>query len=229
MVDRKFQQILPKINLQNKGMIPAVPMGGHFKYLGKVSDSKSLNSVPKEEIETKLKNMLGKTSFLKVRCQTKLKTFSMYVPSQFNFELKIYKFTDAFLSGIVDRLCTRYIREWLEFPPSSCVTEWASSSINYCGLGIPTFAQRAARMSITRRHLLQTSKNLSIRDLWEVTGKPNARADSLLDNSDLRKASAILRDVQAKESIDNFLGLKSQGIMTKTVIESVLPKNIQLW
>src|SRR6266516_4825148 len=78
-------------------------------------------------------------------------------------------------------------------------------------------------------HLLHSSKNLSIRDLWEVTGKSNVRVDSLLNNNDLRKASAILRDVQAKESIDHLLGLKSQGIMTKTVIESVLPKNIQLW
>ena len=41
----------------------------------------------------------------------------MYVPSQFNFELKIYKFTDAFMSGVIDRLCTSHIREWFEFPP----------------------------------------------------------------------------------------------------------------
>src|SRR3989442_15471203 len=74
----------------------------------------------------------------------------MYVPSQFNFELKIYKFTDAFLSGTVDRLCTRYIREWLEFPLSSCVSEWASAPTNFCGLGIPSFAQRAARMGLIR-------------------------------------------------------------------------------
>jgi len=210
MVDRRFQQILPKINLQNKGMIPAVPMGGHFKYLGKVFDFKSLNSVPKEEIETKLKNMLGKISSLKVRCQTKLKIFSMYVPSQFNFELKIYKFTDAFLSDTIDRLCTSHIREWLEFPPSSCVTEWISSPINFCGLGIPTFAQRAARMALTRRHLLQTSKNPSIRELWDASRGPNILTDSLLDNRDLNMASRILKDNQTRESLSHFLGLKSQ-------------------
>src|SRR6266516_917781 len=64
-------------------------------------------------------------------CQTKLEIFSRYVPAQFNFELKIYNFTDAFLSGTIDRLCTSHIREWLEFPPSSCVTEWASSPTIY--------------------------------------------------------------------------------------------------
>src|SRR6266516_2458631 len=229
MLERKFQQILPKINLQGKGIIPAVPLGGHFKYLGRIFDFSSLNSVPKKEFETKLVAILDRISSLKVRSQTKLKIFSMYVPSQFNFELKIYNFPDAFLSGIIDRLCTRHIREWLEFPLSSCVTEWASSPITYCGLGILTFAQRAARMSMTRRHLLQASKNSSIRDLWESTKGPNVLVDSILYNRSPKKATTSLKETQAKESIDHFLGLKSQGIMSKTVNESVLPKSIHFW
>src|SRR6267154_2105157 len=229
MIDRKFQQILPKINFRDKVMIPAVPMGGHFKYLGKIFDFQSLNAVPKKEFESKLVKILGKISSLRVRSQTKLKIFSMYVPSQFNFELKIYNFTDAFMSGVIDRLCTSHIREWLEFPPSSCVTEWARSPTGFCGLGIPTFAHRAARMSLTRRHLLQSSKNPSIRELWEASKGPNILVDSLLENRDLKKASTSLRDTQAKESLDHFLGLKFQGVMAKVVNETVLPKHVQLW
>ena len=229
MSNRKYQQIQPKISLSGKGLIPAVPLGGHFKYLGKLFDFQSLNAVPKEEFEAKLKKILATISSLKVRCQTKLKIFSRYVPSQFSFELKIYKFTDAFLSGTIDRLCTMHIREWLEFPPSSCVKEWVSSPINYCGLGIPSFAHRAARMALTRRHLLHTSKNPSIRELWEASKAPNVSTDSLLDNRDLRRATAILIDSQVKESLEHYLGLKSQGIMAKTVNETVLPKNIQIW
>ena len=229
MLDRKFQQILPKIYLRDKGMIPAVPLGGHFKYLGKIFDFQSLNSEPKKDFETKLKNILVKISSLKVRCQTKLKIFSLYVPSQFNFELKIYSFTDAFLSGVVDRLCTVHIREWLEFPPSSCVTEWASSPVNFCGLGIPTFAQRAARMRLTSRHLLHMSRNPSIRELWAASNGPNILVDSQLEGRDLKLASSLLRDSQAKESLDHFLGLQSQGVMAKTVNVTVLAKNIQLW
>src|SRR6267154_568895 len=131
---QKIQQILPNVNLKGKGMIRPVPLGAHFKYLGKIFDFKSLNSIPREDFESKLKRILDKISSLKIRCQTKLKIFAVYVPSQFNFELKIYNFTDAFLSGVVDRLCTSYMRDWLEFPPSSCVTEWASAPINFCGL-----------------------------------------------------------------------------------------------
>ena len=112
-------------------MIPAVPLRGHFRYLGKIFDFQALNSVPKKDFGTKMNKILVKISSLGARSQTKLKIFSVYVPSQFNFELKLYDFTDAFLSGIVDRLCTKHIREWLEFPPSSCVTEWASSPTNF--------------------------------------------------------------------------------------------------
>src|SRR5437867_13322955 len=84
-------------------------------------------------------------------------------------------------------------------------------------------------MRLTRRHLLQTSKNLSIREFWEATRGPNISVDSLLENRDLTKASAILRESQTEESITHFLGLKSQEIMAKTVNETVLPRNIQLW
>ena len=55
MSNRKYQQIQPKISLAKKGLIPAVPLGGHFKYLGKIFDFQSLNAVPKEEFEAKLK------------------------------------------------------------------------------------------------------------------------------------------------------------------------------
>src|SRR6267154_1743854 len=81
MRDRKFQQILPSINLRNKGMIPAVSLGGHFKYLGKIFAFESLNSVPKKDFEAKLDNILLKLSSLKVRSQTKLKIFSTCVIS----------------------------------------------------------------------------------------------------------------------------------------------------
>src|SRR5437899_3007815 len=228
MLDKKFQQILPKINLRDKGMIPPVPLAGHFKYLGKIFDFQALNSVPMKELETKLNKILAKMSSLRVRTQTKLKIFSLYVPSQFTFELKIYNLTDAFLSGTLDRLCTNHIREWLEFPPSSCVTEWASSPINFCGLGIPTFAQRAARLKLTRRHLLCSSKNPSIRELWEASSGPNVKIDSLLDKQSFKLASGALKNAQSNESLDHFLGLRTQGLMAKVVGETVLPKNILL-
>ena len=54
MKDGRYQQILPSIGLRDKGLIPAVTLGGHFKYLGKILDFPSLNAEPKKEFEAKL-------------------------------------------------------------------------------------------------------------------------------------------------------------------------------
>ena len=77
--------------------------------------------------------------------------------------------------------------------------------------------------------MLQSSKNQSIRNLWEETKSHNALADSLLDHNNFKLASATLRDSQTLESLNHFLGLKSQGIMAKLVNDTVLPRNITLW
>ena len=58
---------------------------------------------------------------------------------------------------------------------------------------------------------------------------PNIKGDSMLESFDFKKANTILQDFQAKESLAHILRLKFQRVMAKTVSETVLPKNIQLW
>src|SRR6267154_414788 len=52
---------------------------------------------------------------------------------------------------------------------------------------------------------------------------------SIVDSRDVKQASSVLRDSQVKDSLEHFLGLRSQGLMAKVVSESVLPKHIQPW
>ena len=228
MCKTSFQQIIPKVSL-TKGLIPAVPLGGYFTYLGKIFDFESQNANPKINIEAKLTKMLETISSLNVRSQVKLKIFARYVPTQFNFELKIYDFANNFLSGVMDNLCTKHIRKWLEFPASSCVTEWISSPIRVCGLGIPTFQHRAERLRLTKRYALMSSKNAVIRDLWAASKRANILTDSRLEEFGLNTAASSLSEFQTGKAIDHFLGLKSQGVMAKTVSETVLSKNITIW
>src|SRR5207247_7351924 len=136
---------------------------------------------------------------------------------------------DTFLSGVLDNLCSKHIRKWLEFPTSSCVTEWISSPVRFCGLGIPTFRHRAERLRLTKRHALMSSKNAVIRDLWAASKRANIITDSRLEEFGLKSAASTLGETQTKEAVEHFLGLKSQGVMAKTVNETVLPKNITIW
>src|SRR6266516_425584 len=57
----------------------------------------------------------------------------------------------------------------------------------------------------------------------------NIQVDLLLEDCDRKRAVALLRDLQTKESMEHFLGLPAQGIAAKTVASAVLPKNIQIW
>jgi len=228
MCKTKFQQILPTVALA-KGKIHSVLLEGHFKYLGKIFDFELKYTIPKQEMADKLGKMLNTLSALKIRSQTKLKIFSRYVTAQFTFELKIYNFTDTYLSSVIDKLCTFHIRKWLEFPASSCVNEWASAPIKFCGLGIPTFAHRAGRMRLTKRNALMTSKNAAIRDLWSASKRSNIIADSMLESLGRQSATTSLKNSQSNDSVSHFLGLKSQGLSAKVVSESVLTKNIASW
>ena len=159
--------------------------GWTFHQSRQVFDFDQKDTIPKKEIENKLEIILDKISSLKIRPQTKIKIFSRYVPSQFNFELKIYDFTSTFISSTLDSLCTRHIRKWLEFPASSCVTEWASSPIKFCGLGIPTFEHRAERSRLSKRNALMSSKNAAIREFWAASNHSNIKhVDHIIKHND---------------------------------------------
>src|ERR1700759_1197338 len=113
MGQTKCQQILPKVALE-KGVISAVPIGGHFRYLGKIFNFDMKDEIPKNEIKEKLEKQLQIISDLNVKSQTKLKIFSVFIPTQIIFDIKIYSFAPTFISSVIDRLCTAYIRKWLE-------------------------------------------------------------------------------------------------------------------
>ena len=206
-----FQQVLPVVALA-KGVIPAVPLGGHFKYLGRLYNFDMKDDIAKKEIEDRMGQFLTIITNLNIRVQTKLKIFSRHVPSQIMFELKIYSFAPTFISNVIDNMCTAYIRKWLECPVSSCITEWMSSPTKFCGLSIPTFAHRAERLLLAKRNALKTSKNIAIRELWSSThsAHANSEMDQRITSADYSSASKQLRDEQSSVALSHFLGLPSQ-------------------
>src|SRR5258708_27408295 len=84
-------------------------------------------------------------------------------------------------------------------------------------------------MKLTRRHTRQSSKNPSIRELWEASKAHNIKVDSRLQDKNIKQASTSLRKSQAMDSLEHFLRLKSQGLSSKVIGETVLQKNILLW
>jgi len=172
-------QILPNISVK-AGQIPPTEIGGHFKYLGKYFDFKMDGSLVKSEILTNVELLLKTTSALEIKPQTKLKIFDRFIPTQINFYLRLYNFPSTWVVEQLDALCIRHIRQWVEAPVSSCISELLVTPNRKCGMGIPSFKNRFERLQLSKRSALKTSQNESIRDLWNDTTLSNVSSDSLL-------------------------------------------------
>ena len=112
-------QILPKLSI-HAGEIHAIPVGGHFTYLGRIFDFEMKCTEGKTEIIRKtVEKYLRIITKLKLKPQTKLKIFDRFIPSQISFKLRVCNISVTWISESLDTLCLRYIRQWLETPISS--------------------------------------------------------------------------------------------------------------
>jgi hypothetical protein len=187
------------------------------------------DNLAKSEVVTKVVSLLKTISDLAVKPQIKLKIVDRFIPSQISFNLRIYNFPLTWVEGQIDALCIRYIRQWIEAPVSSCVGEWLITPTNRCGMGIPSFKNRMERLRLSKRSTLKSSRNESIRELWNETNLENVDPDSLLLSAPFNKAKTVLINSQQKEAENHLLGLPYQGKAIKVLLDCVSPKLINDW
>ena len=85
-----YTQVLPNISLST-GNIPAIPIDDHFVYLGRIYDFSLDDDLAKKSLISKMEQLLKIISDLKIRPQTKLRIFQLFIPSQFSFPLRVEK------------------------------------------------------------------------------------------------------------------------------------------
>jgi hypothetical protein len=221
-------QILPKIYIKT-GDIPAIPQGGYFKYLGRYFDFKMNDSKGKAELLEKVEKYLKTISDLRIRPQTKIKILDRYISSQISFTLRNYNFSSTWISEHLDALCIRFVRLWLESPISSCVAEWLVVPNTKCGLGVPSFKNRAERLCLSKRAALKNSNNQNIQLLWKDSTLKHVNADSLLLNNSLTAAQPILVKTQQVAAVQHFLSLEYQGKSARLITSLLSPKAIKSW
>jgi hypothetical protein len=174
--------------------------------------------------------LLKTTSSLKVKAQTKLKIFSLFIPAQISFQLRIYNFALTWVEESIDSICIRYVRDWVEAPISSCIKEWLVTPRNKCGMSIPSFRHRTERLQLGKRAALKASKNENIRCLWNDTVTKHISLDCrIISDTSAKAAISMLARDQVKIASDHFLGLSYQGLVPKSVVETVSPKSINQW
>jgi len=146
--------------------VPAVKIGGSFKYLGKIFNSNMNTDEAKEELSNKLYTLLTKLSNLVTRPQIKIKILKLVVYPRISFELKTYNFSLSWIGIVLDGKVHSHVRQWLELPISSCVNEVACLPIKMCGLELPSVQSYALNLRLTVRSSLKQSLNTDIRQVW---------------------------------------------------------------
>ena len=94
------------------------------------------------------------------------------------------------------------------------------------GLGNPSFKQLSQKMSLSKRHSLQSSACADVRELWADSSSQHVVVDELLVSHDsITAASKALTKHQQQTATDHLFGLQLQGVIPKCVSETIENKN----
>jgi hypothetical protein len=187
------------------------------------------NQEIKEELTSTLKNLLEKISQLSISLQTKLKIVRLYVPTQFNFQLRLYNFSQTWLQNELDSLITNYIRSWLQYPINSCVSEIIHLPLSYGGLGIPSLKAIAAKHNLSVRAGLRDNEDPNMKLLWEITSPKHIPTDTLLLNSTFSEACHKLSQTSLSSSLIHIKSLVVQGPSISAINSELEKKEIKRW
>ncbi|HMK58473.1 MAG TPA: reverse transcriptase domain-containing protein, partial [Nitrososphaeraceae archaeon] len=223
-----YSQFEPSIFIDSQ-KIPPASLDGSFKYLGKIFSFSMDNNEIKTALQNKISSILQTTSLLQISVQMKLKIVRLFIPSQINFELRMYDLPSAWISNNIDNLITNAVRDWLQFPISSCLSEIMSLPLSKGGLAIPSIRSLAEKHSLSVRFSLKHNVDNDIRLLFTETSVNNINVDARLKNNDLSTAKREL-DL---ESVNNAFGhvslLQVQGLLISSIITHLKKSEITRW
>jgi hypothetical protein len=224
-----YMQFQPMLTIGGK-TIPAIENGGSFKYLGKIFDYDMKNNVTKTILVDRLKNLLKTTSELDVKPQQKMKILNLFIPNQLKFELRMYDISYTWITQKLDILISNAVRDWLELPISTCVSEMLSLPRNQGGLGIKSLKETAETLRLSQRVKQKFSKNEESRQIWESTSAKNINIDSIISRSkDRSSALKILKEKHIETNFKCISLLEIQGKIIKSINESFNKATLIKW
>ena len=204
--------------------IPPLDDGEHFKYLGRIFDFSMKNEYIKADIEQRLTSLLRTTSDLDIKPQQKLRILKVFIPSRLTFDLRIYDISYTWIKQALDSKISNAVRDWMEFPISTCVSEILSLPANQGGLSILSLKETAEKLRLGQRFKLHSSSDKELRVLFETTSDQNVRTDSIiLTNSSRNEAIRQVRETHIQATFDHIVSLKVQGRSISSILK-ICPK-----
>jgi Reverse transcriptase (RNA-dependent DNA polymerase) len=104
-----YEQYKPVLTV-GADQIPAVEIGGDFKYLGKIFNADTSVRTAEIAVVDKLRSLLSKLNSTSLKPQTKLRVLKLAIYPRISYELKVYDFAQTFIKNELDAMVYYHIR-----------------------------------------------------------------------------------------------------------------------
>ena len=224
-----YKQYLPNLTI-NDSTIPALEIGSSFKYLGKLFNFEMDNNEEQAILVNRLSTFLKTISGLKVKVQMKLKILRNFIPSQFNFDLRVYDLSYTWIEQNLDSLTVKAVNDWLELPNGSCTAEFLQLPAKQRGYDIPSMKMTAQKLRLGIRFLLKHNKDDELRNIGQATSTKNIPLDSLINAQHTKSAAMTSLESQHLEAATQHVtSLTIKGKSFNSIMEAFDEKTINSW
>ena len=221
-IGTQSKQVKPKLTIANR-LIPAVEIGKSFKYLGKYFDYEMSDKDHKEELLSKVKEMLEIIDSLPLHPKNKLLIYSRFLLSQISWHLTVSQISQTWIKQNLDNVVASYVRKWLEIPISGTLDIVALGRAKF-GLNFTSVSARFAQCQVTNRKCLSESRNKDIRTIHNKTSShTNIQYDQHQSTRDALKA---IRDGTEERIVKS---LTTQKLVITAIWNSILPRTRSCW
>ena len=218
--------------------IPVIKCGESFEYLGKTYNLDMNCKEVRKELEDKVMNYLSKTDKLPLHPRYKIMILTRYVFSKLRWSLTVYEFPLTWLKQNLDSSVLYYVRRWFQFHPGANTTHLTLPS-KYLGAGVSLISDLFEKCQLSKRTILKGSSHADIKKLYYLTSDKYISSNEIIEGckdftslqNHVRKRS-ISKALEKKrqESVwNNFIELKEQNILIKSIVNTCTSRAISQW
>ena len=150
--------------------------------------------------------------------------------SRITFELRVYDISYTWINQVLDSKISNAVRDWMELPISSCVSEILSLPASKGGLDISSLKETAEKLRLGQRFKLQSSVNDEMRVLFEMTSDQNRKIDDVIhSNSSHSKALQQMKENHTRACFEHIGSLNIQGRIISSISEHLKRSEISRW
>ena len=215
-------QYLPKLFLNNL-LVPRVPIGESFRYLGRYFDFNMSDERHKSELLDTFADTLYRINELPLHPKNKIILYTRYVLAKISWHLTVTDIGKTWVNEKLDSIASNFIRKWLELPISATLSN-VQLPHNKFGLNIILPSTKLLQCQTVSRKALQLSSNDEIKLLWKDTSNyKNVQYDTYKDTKN------VLNSIRKQHEDKLQHHLISQGSFFSNIIKHSTTSFNSLW